>query len=127
METTYFGIFLLISFKIPTFLLLLSSNIGKVAELWCGLLYVPRGPNQTCRRLLQHTWLLLLCSAMRSRIFPSQQEAQDQQPATYTEGGYTGDLRLIPKHPRRLEGRGRQLRCDDRGSTIHLYIFHFHV
>ena len=34
METTYFEIFLLISLKITTFLLLLSSNIGKVAELW---------------------------------------------------------------------------------------------
>ena len=41
METTYFGLLpnfptylLLISFKITTFLLLLSSNIGKVAELW---------------------------------------------------------------------------------------------
>ena len=38
MKTTYFGLFptylLLISFKITTFLLLLSSNIGKVAELW---------------------------------------------------------------------------------------------
>ena len=38
METTYFGLFLLILFKITTFLLLLSSNIGKVAELWT-LLY----------------------------------------------------------------------------------------
>ena len=38
METTYFGIFLLISYlfhsKLLLFLLLLSSNIGKVAELW---------------------------------------------------------------------------------------------
>ena len=38
MKTTYFGLFptylLLISFKITTFLLLLSSNIRKVAELW---------------------------------------------------------------------------------------------
>ena len=38
METTYFGLLptylLLISLKITTFLLLLSSNIGKVAELW---------------------------------------------------------------------------------------------
>ena len=46
-KLTYFGLlhnfptyFLLISFKITTFLLLLSSNIGKVAELWTlGLLY----------------------------------------------------------------------------------------
>ena len=38
METTYFGLLhtylLLISLKITTFLLLLSGNIGKVAELW---------------------------------------------------------------------------------------------
>ena len=38
METTYFGLLptylLLISLKITTFLLLLCSNIGKVAELW---------------------------------------------------------------------------------------------
>ena len=38
MEATYFGLLptylLLISFKTTTFLLLLSSNIGKVAELW---------------------------------------------------------------------------------------------
>ena len=41
METTYYGLLpnfptylLLNSFKITTFLLLLSSNIGKVAELW---------------------------------------------------------------------------------------------
>ena len=38
MDTTYFGLLptylLLISFKITTILLLLSGNIGKVAELW---------------------------------------------------------------------------------------------
>ena len=41
METTYFGLFaqfstylLLISLKNTTFLLLLSSNVGKVAEFW---------------------------------------------------------------------------------------------
>ena len=38
MKTTYFGLLptylLLISFKITTFLLLISSNIGKVGELW---------------------------------------------------------------------------------------------
>ena len=41
METTYFGLFatfttylLLISLKITTCLLLLSSNVGKVAEFW---------------------------------------------------------------------------------------------
>ena len=41
METTYFGLFalittyiLLISLKNTTFLLLLSNNVGKVAEFW---------------------------------------------------------------------------------------------
>ena len=45
MKTTYFGLFptylLLILFKITT-LLLLSGNIGKVAELWT-LAYLARG------------------------------------------------------------------------------------
>ena len=45
METTYFGLLptylLLISFKITTFLLLLSSNTGKVAELWTLLYDLP--------------------------------------------------------------------------------------
>ena len=34
LEFSYAPYFLLISFKIATFLLLLSSNIGKVAKLW---------------------------------------------------------------------------------------------
>ena len=54
-------------------------------------------PNRT-PATTTHTWLLLLCSAAKSRIFPSQQAAQD--PATRHRHGRWNyrDLRLIPKN-----------------------------
>ena len=59
---------------------------------------------------------------------PVSRQLNIKQPATNTEGGLTGTCGSSPTTPRRSEeGRGRQLRCDDRGSIIHLYIFTFHV
>ena len=66
METTYFEIFLLISFKITfkitTFLLLLSSNIEKVTELWT-LVEPPTNGQYGVRAKLMFLPLLLTPSA----------------------------------------------------------------
>ena len=106
--------------------------IGPWGPRQCGLLSrVPRGPrpNQTGHRLPQHTHGCCCCALPRgAESSPVSRQLNIKQPATNTEGGLTGTCGSSPTTPRRSEeGRGRQLRCDDRGSIIHLYIFTFHV
>ena len=63
-------------------------------------------PNRT-PATTTHTWLLLLCSAARSRIFPSQQAAQHQA-TRHQHGRWTyRDLRLIPNNSTKVRRRKR--------------------